>query len=267
MCELLGLNANVPTDICFSFSGLLERGGRTGNHTDGWGIGFYEDNGCRLFHDPEPCSDSLLAQLIADYPIKSNIIISHIRKANRGKVKLENTHPFSRELWGKQWTFAHNGQLKGVKKMSLGRYQPLGTTDSEHAFCWILSQIEEKFPLAPPRSSNKLRATIHSLCQQLSELGVFNILMSDSKQLFAFCTSKMNWISRRAPFGEAKLVDKDMSIDFGNETTPSDVVTVIATTPLTDNEHWNEVTNNQLHCFYKGECLTSFAKSSLSENL
>ncbi|MCH8976921.1 MAG: class II glutamine amidotransferase, partial [Proteobacteria bacterium] len=22
MCELLGLNANVPTDICFSFKGL-----------------------------------------------------------------------------------------------------------------------------------------------------------------------------------------------------------------------------------------------------
>jgi hypothetical protein len=40
MCELLGMNANVPTDICFSFSGLASRGGRTGPHTDGWGIAF-----------------------------------------------------------------------------------------------------------------------------------------------------------------------------------------------------------------------------------
>ena len=30
MCELLGLSANTPTDISFSFSGLKQRGGNTG---------------------------------------------------------------------------------------------------------------------------------------------------------------------------------------------------------------------------------------------
>ena len=38
MCELLGMSANVPTDICFSFTGLVQRGGGTGPHKDGWGI-------------------------------------------------------------------------------------------------------------------------------------------------------------------------------------------------------------------------------------
>jgi len=32
MCELLGMSANVPTDICFSFAGLMRRGGQTGRH-------------------------------------------------------------------------------------------------------------------------------------------------------------------------------------------------------------------------------------------
>ena len=27
MCELLGMSANVPTDIVFSFTGLMQRGG------------------------------------------------------------------------------------------------------------------------------------------------------------------------------------------------------------------------------------------------
>ncbi len=40
MCELLGMSANVPTDICFSFTGLMQRGGNTGPHRDGWGITF-----------------------------------------------------------------------------------------------------------------------------------------------------------------------------------------------------------------------------------
>ncbi len=41
MCELLGMSANVPTDIVFSFTGLMQRGGRTGPHRDGWGIAFF----------------------------------------------------------------------------------------------------------------------------------------------------------------------------------------------------------------------------------
>ena len=53
MCELLGMSANVPTDICFSFTGLMQRGGKTGPHRDGWGIAFYEGNACRTFHDPQ----------------------------------------------------------------------------------------------------------------------------------------------------------------------------------------------------------------------
>lgn len=49
MCELLGMSANVPTDIVFSFTGLMQRGGGTGPHRDGWGIAFYEGRGVRLF--------------------------------------------------------------------------------------------------------------------------------------------------------------------------------------------------------------------------
>ncbi|MFP3335452.1 class II glutamine amidotransferase, partial [Pseudomonas sp. SIMBA_064] len=29
MCELMGMSGNVPTDIVFSFTGLMQRGGRT----------------------------------------------------------------------------------------------------------------------------------------------------------------------------------------------------------------------------------------------
>ena len=100
MCELLGMSANVPTDIRFSFAGLARRGGETGPHADGWGIGFYEGRGCRTFHDPEPSARSDLARLLRAYPIKSRIVVAHVRRANRGRVALENTHPFGRELWG-----------------------------------------------------------------------------------------------------------------------------------------------------------------------
>lgn len=48
------MSANVPTDICFSFKGLKERGGRTGPHKDGWGVAFYENKGVCTFIATEP---------------------------------------------------------------------------------------------------------------------------------------------------------------------------------------------------------------------
>ncbi|MBM2829964.1 MAG: class glutamine amidotransferase [Gammaproteobacteria bacterium] len=245
------MSANVPTDICFSFSGLMQRGGKTGPHRDGWGIGFYEGRGCRLFHDPLASVDSEVARFISRYSIKSKIVISHVRKANRGRACLENTHPFARELWGMSWVFVHNGQLKGIKKYPLKFYQPIGTTDSEHAFCWMLDQIRSAFP-KPPKYSGKLSEFIYILAKRLNDLGVFNFLLSDSRVLYAYCSSRMCWLTRRAPFSKARLIDEDMTVDFNEVTTPNDIVTVIATRPLTKNEKWIRMERGTFKVFNDG---------------
>ena len=132
------MSANVPTDLCFSLRGLVRRGGDTGPHRDGWGIGLYAGRGCRLFHDPRPSVVSEVAKLIQGQAIKSHIIISHIRKATHGRVCLENTHPFARELWGSTWLFAHNGGLKGSKALALDHYRPIGPpiANAHSVGCW-----------------------------------------------------------------------------------------------------------------------------------
>lgn len=252
MCELLGMSANVPTDICFSFSGLVQRGGHTGPHRDGWGISLYEGRGCRSFHDPRPSVASEIADLIERYSIKSTIIISHIRLANRGRVCLENTHPFTRELWGASWTFAHNGQLRGVKRRRLRHYRPIGSTDSEHAFCWMLDRIRREFPRRP-RSTARLWKLIEAMAQELDTLGTFNFLMSDSRHLYAYCATRLGWLTRRHPFGRARLIDTGKVIDFSKETTPRDVVSVIASRPLTDDESWNVMHKGSFQVFKEGE--------------
>jgi len=251
MCELLGMSANVPTDICFSFAGLMNRGGRTGPHRDGWGIAFYEGKGCRTFHDPAPSCESEIARLLREYPIKSCVVISHIRRANRGRVALENTHPYTRELWGRVWTFAHNGQLKGIKRFPLSFYRPVGTTDSEHAFCWLLGRIREAFP-EPPRRASALSALVRDLAGELNGLGVFNMLLSDGGQLWCHCSTNLAWLTRKAPFGPATLLDEDMTVDFEKETTPDDVVTVIATRPLTRDEPWTVMKAGEMAVFRGG---------------
>lgn len=252
MCELLGMSANVPTDICFSFTGLMQRGGKTGPHRDGWGIAFYEGKGFRTFKDPNPSSQSKIAELVQQYPIKSRAVISHIRQANRGGVNLENTHPFTRELWGQYWTFAHNGQLTGYQNLVTGRHRPVGETDSELAFCWLLNQMEQRYPEGPQDWPEMLRY-VAQCCDELRALGVFNMLLSNGEYVMAYCTNHLYWITRRAPFGRAALLDEDVEINFQEETTPNDVVSVIATQPLTGNETWQRMKPGQFAFFYFGE--------------
>ena len=141
MCQLLGMNCNVPTDVTFSFTGFAQRGGKTDHHSDGWGIAFFEDKGLRHFVDHLAAVDSPVAELIRRYPIKSRNVIAHIRKATQGAVSLQNCHPFVRELWGRYWVFAHNGDLQDFRPRLHSHFHPVGDTDSEHAFCWLLQEL------------------------------------------------------------------------------------------------------------------------------
>ena len=120
---------------------------------------------------------------------KSEIVISHIRRANRGRVALENTHPFMREMWGQNWVFAHNGQLRGIKKLSLGAYRPIGGTDSEFAFCWMLGKLRERWSNAP--SDRALHRAIEELSLQIGQHGVFNMLLSNGRSLYCFRSTNL----------------------------------------------------------------------------
>jgi predicted glutamine amidotransferase len=252
MCELLGMSANVPTDICFSFTGLMQRGEKTGPHRDGWGITFYEGKGYRTFKDPQPSYQSKIAELVQAYPIKSCAVISHIRQANRGGVSLENTHPFTRELWGQFWTFAHNGQLTGYESLNSAAHRPVGNTDSELAFCWLMKKLDDRY-FEPPQDMLAVFEYIAQCCDELKKMGVFNMLLSNGEYVMSYCTNHLYWITRRAPFGKAALIDEDVEVNFQEETTPNDVVTVIATQPLTINENWQRMKPGEFNLFHFGE--------------
>lgn len=251
MCQLLGMNCNVPTDIVFSFTGFATRGGRTDEHKDGWGIAFFEGNGVRHFVDHQAAVASPIAELIKRYPIKSKNVIAHIRKATHGAIALENCHPFVRELWGHYWVFAHNGDLKNFSPPLTGAYHPVGSTDSEYAFCFILQQLRHRFGKQRP-SNAQLKTVLQQLCSEIADHGTFNMMLSDGDALFVHCSTKLHYIVRRYPFATAKLSDEDVSVDFSQVTTPKDCVAIIVTEPLTTNETWTQFAPGELKVFQDG---------------
>lgn len=252
MCELLGLNCATPTDVRFSFTGFAARGGITDHHADGWGIAFFEDKACRLFIDHQSSCSSPIADLVKRYPIKSKNTIAHIRKATQGLPMLENCHPFMRELWGRHWIFAHNGDLHEFEPEFSGVYQPVGTTDSERAFCFLLEGLRKRFPGAQP-PQDELFDGVAEMTQQITAHGTFNFLMSNGQSMFAHCSTHLQYLTRQWPFSTAHLIDADMSIDFAQYTTPEDRVTVIGTLPLTDDEVWTAFAPGDLFLFKDGD--------------
>jgi predicted glutamine amidotransferase len=254
MCQLLGMNCNSPAAISFSFEGFSARGGGTDEHKDGWGIAFYKDAACQLFTDHLSSITSPLAERIKRNPIKSTNIIAHIRKATQGPVVLENSHPFMRELWGQHWTFAHNGDLKSFHPACDGAFRPVGETDSERAFCFMMEQLRQRFPehdVTPPLST--LFDTIAELAHEIGQHGVFNFMLSNGAVLFAHCSTNLHYVARAFPFSTARLIDCDLSIDFSQHNHRDDRMTVIATKPLTSNETWTAFRPGELKMFAEGQ--------------
>ena len=144
--------------------------------------------------------------------------MAHIRYATQGGVSLENVHPFQREMWGIQWTFAHNGDVPMFTRSGnpntpleegslqqcgsnltqampmLGRcseliYHPVGDTDSEAVFCAMLNALRAEFTTLP--TLPVLYEAIQRLCSEIvrgKELEtIFNFLLGCGQfTMFAF---------------------------------------------------------------------------------
>ena len=252
MCQLLGMNCATPTDITFSFRGFSQRAGITSDHCDGFGIAFFEDKACRLFVDNQSAVESPIAELVRNYPIKSRNVIAHIRKATQGKINLENSHPFMRELWGRQWIFAHNGDLLDFDPPLTGHFTPIGNTDSERAFCFLLDQLVAKFGYVEP-SLTQVFELLLEIAPKIAEHGTFNFCLSNGQALFSYAITKLHWLVREYPFKPAQLIDLDVEVDFSQVTTPEDRVAVITTEPLTQNEVWQAFQPGEMILFQYGQ--------------
>jgi len=247
MCQLLGMNANTPTDVMFSFTGLATR---ATEHKDGFGIAFFEDRGLRLLVDHHGARHSPVAEMVKGYPIRSDNVIAHIRKATQGRIALENTHPFVRELWGRYWVFAHNGDLKQFRPRLHSHFRPVGDTDSEHAFCWLMQELAKAHAAVP--TVDELTRTLAELLPQPARHGAFNLLLSNGQALWAHCSTELHWLERTHPFSAAHLADEDLSVDFAALTRPTDRVAVVATQPLTRGEAWQAFATGELRVFVDG---------------
>jgi glutamine amidotransferase len=259
MCQLLGMNSHLPASLTLSFTGFSQRGGCTDHHSDGWGIAFFEsDNmtpgkGVRHFVDKESAATSAIAQMLRSYPIKSHNVVAHVRKATVGEVRLENSHPFVRELWGRYWVFAHNGDLKDFQPPLHGSFKPVGNTDSELAFCWLLQELNKSHSGVP--SVEELTHTLRELVPRIAKHGTFNFLLSNGQALWTHASTKLHYVLRQHPFMQVQLKDEDLCVDLAELNGPDDRLAIVVTEPLTTNEDWVAMAPGEFKVFVGGRLL------------
>lgn len=266
MCELLAMSSRHPVHLTFSLEKLAAHGASTGGHRDGWGAAFYQDNDVALFREPAAAGDSPLVRFLQAQGPSTQLAISHIRRATRGAVALSNTQPFARELGGRVHVFVHNGDLPGIDRagnFAFDRYRPVGTTDSEHAFCALLERIRDLWnsPLPPPL--DKRFSVISEFAADLRKLGPANFLYTDGETLFAHGHRRIQaatgeilppglfLLSCRCAYTDETVDARGVFIGPGFQE-----MQLIASVPLTD-ENWRPFAEGEIVAVSAGKLLAS----------
>lgn len=150
--------SDITSDIlAFSFDGLSSPlielklpNSQQGSHSLGWGLAWYpgDDKAAIVVKEPAAQDTQALKEAITDWQnFRSTVFFCKAKGSATGYTHHE-TQPFSRSFAGQDWLFMHNGDLDKIElgklHTSKSRFlEPLGRTDSELAFCYLLDNIHE----------------------------------------------------------------------------------------------------------------------------
>ncbi|MDI1285824.1 MAG: class II glutamine amidotransferase [Reyranella sp.] len=275
MCELFCLSSRLPTRVTFSLRKFADRGGLGGGNVDGWGVAFHDGREVRLYKEPEPAGDSPWLAFIQERRLPTRLLISHIRHATRGSLSLTNTQPFARELGGRTHLFAHNGRLEGIDvpfAASAKRFQPLGDTDSEMAFCLLLERLSPLWDGGGVPTLAARLAAVTGFAAEMRSLGPANFLYSDGAVVFGHGHRRTQADGTIAPPG-LWLLQRACAVD-AEATAPSGVtiesgagpqeIALLASVPVTA-EQWRPLDEGEIVVVADGQVLPASLPSSRSQ--
>ena len=246
MCRLFGLYANKLVNVYFSFF-EAERSFEdlSKKNPDGWGIAWFDGFKWSLYKEMMPLYMSSRAKEHIK-SIQGFIIISHVRYATHGEIKVENTHPW---LY-KGYVFAHNGSVDRKSLLSLltQNYKDLeGETDSEVFFHLIVQEAENSGDFI-----EGVRRAIARINSNYIDYSSLNFVASDGRKLYALRYAKRYFDYYTLYY--LKRPREGLKIDKVSEKTAQlirmklaagEKAIIVASEKLTE-EEWEEIPNRHM---------------------
>lgn len=252
MCQLLGISSQQPVNPRWLLADFFQRGGATAQHKDGWGIAsFDQQQHVQIIKSLSAASQCDLAEKYLASGLRSKSFVAHIRKATYGQVTIDNTHPFKRSFLGQDWVFSHNGDLHGYHPEPNPLFQAEGDTDSERAFCHLLSRITQHYASYHPRL-DALLTQIKRVSDEISRFGSFNFILANNEVMIAYASTELYWTVRQQPLTQLALVDSNKPLRFKADSNTNSTI-IVATKPLTKGEVWYPMGRGEIILFSQGE--------------
>ena len=252
----------ISSDIlAFSFDGLsspaidlkFRQGPQKGDHTLGWGLAWYpgDTRAAIVAKDPSARDTKSLRGAMHDWDsFRSTVFFCKVRGAASGYTHLE-TQPFSRSFAGQDWLFMHNGDLD---KTAMGKLhfnksiflEPLGRTDSELAFCFLLGKIQDYGARALADIDHQV---LLSWFLQLDDLGSADMVISDGITVAAFygtqSETKLFYSRLKPPHSEGGFHAESASFTLSNPRDTFRTALVFTSAPFKQGD-WKAMQKGQL---------------------
>src|ERR1700677_3940215 len=158
----------------------------------------------------------------------------------------KNIPPYLRSYGGRQYVFIFNAALKGDFKtaLSLGgdpSFEPLGSSATEHVFCWLLHQL---FLKQARRLSDVPWTDLQSWFSEVNKLGEINCVLSDGKNQVAYRDREgrggLYGLRQLPPHPPGHLENEKLSLDLRNSLDVNRTVYLFSSAPLSS-ETWQPI--------------------------
>ncbi len=230
-----------------------------GTHSHGWGFALYpEDHSSAMVtKDPEARGKQVLVDAITDWAnFRSTVFFFKVRGAGKGYNHTQ-AQPFSRSFAGRDWLFTHNGDLDKVELEKLHGsnsrlLEPMGNTDSELAFCNLLTRIQEG-------SARKIADInpfeLHSWFQKFDALGSADMYFTDGDSIVCFHgtqSPKQMYHARIQPPNNQELYSSEaVKISLSDPRDTYRTAFIISSTPFTGGQ-WMQMQPGQMLIVRRG---------------
>jgi transglutaminase-like putative cysteine protease/predicted glutamine amidotransferase len=271
MTQLLAMSVDCPISPSIRLKAIDGEGHR--DQPLGWGFGWYpaEGRAAMVIKDPTSVGTNALTNVLSDWErFSSTLFVAHLRGAAK-RTKHQDTHPFSRTWAGRDWLLAHNGDLRHGFREALPidanreSFEPIGRTDSEHLFCWILNRMQEQGARTIAAVAPEQWMTWF---EHINSLGTLNVVFTDGMDLIAWSDTfgyrPLHWTRHVPPSPLIQFEGPEVDLALGSELDLNRTSVVLSTTPWSDTG-WQKVGPGRMLIARRGEVIWQAPVRSLAD--